>query len=441
MAACSWLCDTSIHDERSQTMTTQRDTESTGTERRITDVEIIPVAHREPPLRNSWGAHSDVAARTIVRLTAADGACGIAETYGDGAVIASLERAADFVEGMNPHARKPLELRLQDPMAYGALDTALLDLIGKELGEPVYNLLGGKVRDTVEYSGYLFYKYADSDPASAAITPGAVESAEDMVAEANEFVDSHGFSTLKLKGGVLEPAEELRTLELLAEEFGHDTPLRIDPNGTWSVETASRIARRLERSDLHIQFLEDPVTTMNAHRRLKRNTSLPVATNMYVVEFDEIAPAVEMECVDVILSDHHYWGGLTGNLRLNDIAETFDLGVGMHSNSHLGVSMAAMTHVAAAMSNVGYACDTHYPWMAEDVIVDGPIEFEDGAIPVPDSPGLGVEIDESELQRLHERYGETDPMAYSDVGSMAAEYADGESQVGRSDWLPNKPRW
>ncbi len=422
-------------------MSSNTDSATPQHERRITDVEIIPVAHREPPLRNSWGAHSELAARTIVRLTTADGQVGVGETYGDEKVITALKRASSLVEGMNPYERKPLELRLQDPMVYGALETALLDLIGKTVGEPVYNLLGGKVREEVEYSGYLFYKYADTDSTSAAIAPQAVDSAEAMVAEAREFVDEHGFSTLKVKGGVLNPEEELRTLELLAEEFGRDTPLRIDPNGTWSVETASRIARRLEESDLRIQFLEDPVTTMNAHARLKQNMSLPVATNMYVVEFDQIAPAVEMGAVDIILSDHHYWSGLTGNVRMNDIAEVFDLGVGMHSNSHLGVSMAAMTHVAAAMSNVRYACDTHYPWMAEDVIAGGPLEFEDGMMPVSDDPGLGVSLDETELERMNERYHDTDPLAYSDVSSMAAEYADAETEVGRSDWLPNKPRW
>jgi glucarate dehydratase len=422
-------------------MSNHNEISSNPNEMRITDIEIIPIAHREPPLRNSWGAHSEIAARTIVRLTTADGEVGIAETYGDERVIDALEQATSLVEGMNPYERKPLELRLQDPMAYGALDTALFDLIGKAVGEPVYNLLGGSVRDEIEYSGYLFYKYSDDDPNSAAIASQEVSSAEGMVEEAREFVDKHGFSTLKLKGGVLEPDEELRTLELLAAEFGRSTPLRIDPNGTWSVETASRIARQLEESDLRIQFLEDPVLTMNAHSRLKQHTSLPVATNMYVVEFDQIASAVDMNAVDVILSDHHYWGGLTGNLRLNDVAETFDLGVGMHSNSHLGVSMAAMTHVAAAMSNVKYACDTHYPWMAEDVIIDGPIEFENGTIPVSDDPGLGVELDESELERMNDRYHETNPLAYSDVSSMAAEYADAETDVGRSDWLPNKPRW
>lgn len=422
-------------------MSSQFTPESASSERRITDIEVIPVAHREPPLRNSWGAHTNVAARTIIRLTTADGQVGISETYGDQKIIDALERAIDLVEGMNPHDRKPLELRLQDPMTYSALDTALLDLIGKEFGEPIYNLLGGKLRDEVQYSGYLFYKYEDKDPESAQIAPYAVNSPETLVKEARDFVNAHGFSTLKVKGGVLNPDDELRSLKRLAEEFGEDTPLRIDPNGTWSVETASRVARRLEKSELRIQFLEDPVPTMNAHARLKNNTSLPVATNMYVVEFDQIAPAVQMDAVDVILSDHHYWSGLTGNIRLNDIAETFNLGVGMHSNSHLGVSMAAMTHVAAAMSNLQYAPDTHYPWMADDVITDAPIEFEDGAVSVPDDPGLGVELDESKLERMSEYYEETDPLMYSDVNSMAAEYADAETDVGRSDWLLNKPRW
>ncbi|MFC6734191.1 MULTISPECIES: enolase C-terminal domain-like protein [unclassified Haladaptatus] len=406
----------------------------------VAEMQVIPVAHREPPLRNSWGAHSELAARTIVRLVTADGTVGVAETYADDRVIDALERARSLVEGRNVYELRPLELRLQDPMAYGAVDTAIHDLLGKAVGEPVYNLLGGKVRDEVEFSGYLFYKYADSDPDGAAIAPEEVMTPEAMVGEARQFVDAHGFRVLKLKGGVLPPDEELKTLELLAEEFGSDTPLRIDPNGTWSVETAIDVATRLRDSDLNIEFLEDPVANLHAHARLKRHVDYPVATNMYVTEFDHIAPAVEMDAVDVILSDHHYWGGLTGNTRLDDVARTFNLGVGMHSNSHLGVSMAAMAHVAAAMPTVRYACDTHYPWMADDVIEE-PIEFEDGCIELSDDPGLGVTIDEGELERMHELYEESDPLAYSSVSSMAAEYADGMADVGRADWLPNKPRW
>jgi glucarate dehydratase len=403
-------------------------------------MEVIPVAHREPPLRNSWGAHSELAARTIVRLTSADGTVGVGETYGDQEVIRGLEGARDLVEGMNPHERRPLRLRLQDEMVFGAIETALLDLVGKETGQPVHALVGGKVRDDVEFSAYLFYKHADSEPETAAITPGEVMSPEAMVEEARAFVDAHGFEVLKLKAGVLEPDAELRTLELLAEEFGRETPLRIDPNGAWSVETAVRLSDRLRELPLRLQFLEDPVPSMNAHARLKDQVSYPVATNMFVTDFDHVAPAVRLDAVDVILSDHHYWGGLTGTLQLDRVARTFDLGVGMHSNSHLGVSMAAMTHVAAAMPSLSHAPDSHYPWMADDVI-DDPIEFSNGRIAVPDGPGLGVELDDERVERMHERYRESETLGYSSVGSMAAAYADAMDETSTERWLPNKPRW
>jgi glucarate dehydratase len=407
----------------------------------IAEMEVIPVAHREPPLRNSWGAHSELAARTIVRLTTKNGLVGIGETYGDESVIRGLRGATDLVEGANPYERTRLRLQLQDDMVYGAVETALFDLLGKSTGQPIHALLGGKVRDQVEFSAYLFYKYAGSDPDSAAICPEKVVSPEAMVEQAQAFVSKHGFDVLKLKGGVLDPDDELRTLELLAEEVGPDRPLRIDPNGAWSVETAVELARRLREMDARIEFLEDPVPSMHAHARLKQRIDYPIATNMFVTAFDDIAPAVEMNAVDVVLSDHHYWGGLSGNLRLDHTVRTFDLGVGMHSNSHLGVSMAAMTHVAAAMPTLRYACDTHYPWMADDVIADAPVEISDGTVEVSDDPGLGVELDEEELDRLHERYEEGDAMGYSSVGSMAAEYADAMADATGNAWLPDKPIW
>jgi len=404
----------------------------------IREMEVIPVAHREPPLRNSWGIHDSIEARTIVRLTTSDGLVGVGETYGNDAVLSALKRATSTAEGVDPYERKQLELRLQrgrgrgeeSGQAYGAIETALFDLLGKAVGEPVHKLLGGAVREEVEYSGYLFYKHADDDPDSTTIAPGKVMSPEAMVEEARQFVDEHGFRTLKLKGGVLDPAEEIRTLALLAEEFP-EAPLRIDPNGNWSVSTAVEIAREVDDLGLNVQFFEDPVPTMRGHARFKERVDYPVATNMYVTSFEDIPPAVELDAVDVILSDHHYWGGLANTIELDRIVRTFDLGVGMHSNSHLGVSMAAMTQVAAAMPTLRFACDTHYPWEADDVIADAPLEFTDGALRIPDGPGLGVELDDDALERLHERYLEHEPER-----DDAAQLAD-----RREDWIPNNPRW
>ncbi|OUD86998.1 Glucarate dehydratase [Clavibacter michiganensis subsp. michiganensis] len=91
----------------------------------------------------------------------------------------------------------------------------------------------------------------------------------------------------------------------------------------------------------------------------------------------------------------------------------------MHSNSHLGISLAAMTHVAAASPELAYACDTHYPWnRGDDVIVPGALEIVGGSVAVPTGPGLGVELDRDALDRQHLVYVESGRTARDDSGYM-----------------------
>jgi glucarate dehydratase len=111
-----------------------------------------------------------------------------------------------------------------------------------------------------------------------------------------------------------------------------------------------------------------------------------------------------MGAVKVLLSDHHYWGGLRVTQTLARMCALWGLGMSMHSNSHLGISLMAMTHVAASIPNLTYACDTHYPWQEEEVIAGGRIRFEGGSVPVPTAPGLGVTLDRAALATLHEQY-------------------------------------
>jgi glucarate dehydratase len=91
----------------------------------------------------------------------------------------------------------------------------------------------------------------------------------------------------------------------------------------------------------------------------------------------------------------------------------------MHSNSHLGISLAAMVHLAAATPNLTYACDTHWPWKTEEVVKGDPLPFRDGAIRVPDGPGLGVELDRDALGALHEQYFKCGVRTRDDTGYMA----------------------
>ncbi|MER7249111.1 enolase C-terminal domain-like protein [Kribbella sp. NPDC000426] len=205
--------------------------------------------------------------------------------------------------------------------------------------------------------------------------------------------------------------------------------LRIDPNCAWTVDTSIRLARELSGI---LEYLEDPTPGLDGMAEVARQTEIPLATNMCVVAFAHLRPAVRADAVQVVLSDHHYWGGLRRSQLLGGICDTFGLGLSMHSNSHLGISLAAMTHLAAATPNLTYACDTHYPWKTEDVIKPGALPFNSGSVRVPTAPGLGVELDEAALAELHEQYLHSGLHKRDDTRYM---------RTFTSTFTPNTARW
>jgi glucarate dehydratase len=253
----------------------------------------------------------------------------------------------------------------------------------------------------VPYSAYLFYKWP-AHPGDDADRFGAALDAESIVAQARRIVDDFGFGAIKLKGGVFPPRDEVEAIRALRDAFP-DLPLRLDPNAAWSVPTSVEVGREL---DGVLEYLEDPTPGIAGMAEVARSVPMPLATNMCVVSFDQLPEAIAASPVRIILSDHHFWGGLTRSRLLAGLCETFGLGLSMHSNSHLGISLAAMTHLGAATPGLTYACDTHWPWKDpdEDVVVRGALEFVDGAVAVPPGPGLGVELDRDGLARLHEQY-------------------------------------
>ena len=133
---------------------------------------------------------------------------------------------------------------------------------------------------------------------------------------------------------------------------------------------------------------------------------------------EEFKRNASTQSVTVLLSDHHYWGGLRATTALARMCSVFGMGMSMHSNSHLGISLMAMTHAAAAIPNLTYACDTHYPWQEEEVIKGGRIAFHEGAVKVPTKPGLGVEIDQSQLAKLHQQYLDCGVRNRNDLAQM-----------------------
>jgi glucarate dehydratase len=393
---------------------------------RIAEMHVTPVAMGDPPLLNAAGLHAPYALRTIVELVTDDGISGVGEVAGGRQITADLEAARDVVVGRDPFQLTALWLALEEhlggqetgaarrrlPRVYSPIEVACLDLIGKATGRPVCDLLGGRVRDRVDFSAYLFFKYAgaggalgfESDPAAsgwAAARQVEALGPEGIVAQAQAMCREFGFRSIKLKGGCMEPEVEVDSILALREAFGPDTPLRLDPNAVWSVETSIRWGKRLEGV---LEYYEDPTRGQEGMAEVARAVSMPLATNMCTTAFEDLPGSIRLGSEAVILGDHHYWGGLRASVELARICRTFGRGMSMHSNSHLGISLAAMTHLAAAVPNLTYACDTHYPWQWEDVIIGDRLRFEEGALAVPEGPGLGVELDREALARLHQCY-------------------------------------
>jgi glucarate dehydratase len=394
---------------------------------RISEMIVTPVACPDPPLLNHHGVHEPFFLRAVVRLRTEDGLEGLGEGPGGGLYVQELRAAARHVVGADPYQLEQLRVLVGEgrPRVFSAIESACLDLVGKATGRPVYELLGGPVRRRVPFAAYLFYKEEGDDDWGPALTP------EQLVRQAECFHERYGMTVFKLKGGVLDPWDEVETMRLLRERFGPRAGLRIDPNAAWSVETAIRVAERLR--DLDLEYLEDPTAGIEGMAQVARQTPIPLSTNMCVTSFAHVADAFRQRAVQVVLGDHHSWGGLTAFRHLGVVCKTLHWGLSQHSNSHLGISFAGMIHAAAAIPNLIYASDTHYPWNPLDIVKETDrFTFRDGAIALWDAPGLGVTIDEERLAEAAERYQRRGSLARDDVGAM---------RERNPDWLPLMPKW
>jgi glucarate dehydratase len=399
---------------------------------RIKDIVITPIAIVDPPLLNAAGLHAPYALRIVLEIITDDQISGISEIPGTSDIEQALYEAKELLIGKDVFQLNQIRTVLterfgsESPLARGeapwdqrklvhifsSVEVACMDIMGKVLNRPIVDLLGGKMRESVPFSAYLFYKYEGAggefgfnlDPNAAgweAAKQKAALNPEETVLQAKAMCKEFGFKSIKLKGGVFEPRIEVDTMLALYKEFGPSVPLRFDPNAIWALDTAIQYGKELEGV---LEYLEDPVRGQENMAAVRKVLKTPLATNMCTTSFEEIPASIKIGSEDIILSDHHFWGGLKASMTLSGICDTFGRDLSMHSNSHLGISLAAMVHLGAALPKMPYALDTHYPWQSDEVIIGGRIKFTDGSVVVPDGPGLGVELDKVALARLHQNY-------------------------------------
>jgi len=400
---------------------------------RIQDIRATTVTvPLEAPLRHANGSHWGRFVRTIVEVEADNGLIGLGEMGGGGESAEAAIRAMEpYLAGRDPARLEELRFLIANPTAslynnrtqiLAAIEFACLDLLGQAWGVPVCELLGGRLRDRVPFACYCFFRYANPESGL-----GEIRTIDQMIEFARDQKQRYGFTTHKLKGGVFHPDYELEVYRAVASVFPEDR-LRFDPNGVWSTEQAIRFGLAIE--DLHNDYLEDPVFGLNGMRRTRGKIRTPLATNTVVVNFEQLAVNILNPAMDVILLDTTFWGGIRSCLKGAAVCETFQFGVAVHSSGELGIQLATMLHLGAALPNLTFAADAHYHHLTDDIIEGGPMRYEGGAICVPNGPGLGIKLDRDKVRRYNELYQRLGNYAY-------------DQDPGRPGWVPTIPndRW
>jgi len=376
---------------------------------KIADIRATTVTvPLEAPLRHANGCHWGRFVRTIVEVETDEGLIGLGEMGGGGeSAEAAFNALKLYLVGHDPARLEELRFLISNPTAslynnrtqiLAAIEFACLDILGQKWGVPVSEILGGRLRESVPFASYLFFRYPQAGK-------GEVRTLEQIVEYAVELKKRCGFTSHKLKGGVFPPEYELKCYRALAEALEGDR-FRFDPNGVWSTETAIWFGQQIE--DIRNDYLEDPVFGLNGMRRVREKVRMPLATNTVVVNFEQLAANVLNTAVDVVLLDTTFWGGIRACVKAAGVCETFQLGVAVHSSGELGIQLATMLHLGAVIPNLSFAADAHYHHLTDDIIEGGKLKYDNGAIAVPASPGLGVKLDRdkvAEYRDLYQRLG------------------------------------
>ena len=349
----------------------------------VEKMEIFPVAGTDCMELNLSGAHAPYFTRNIVILTDSNGVEGVGEVPGGQKITAALESVKDLVVGTRivdykqtlNKVRAWLNANIKDDVrglqtfdlrtgvhVVTAVEAPLLDLMGKFLDVPAAALLGdGIQRERVRFLSYLFYvgdqkktdlpytDESDSDCEWYRIRHNEALTPEAIVAQAKATHEKYGFEDFKLKGGVLEPEEELKAVQALKAAFP-DARIDLDPNGCWSLEKSLELAPELKKV---LAYCEDPCGAENGFSgretmaEFKRDSGMPTATNMIDTDWRQMCHCISLRSVDIPLADPHFWT-MNGSVRVGQMCNDFGLMWGCHSNNHFDISLAMFAHVGAA---------------------------------------------------------------------------------------------
>ena len=264
-----------------------------------------------------------------------------------------------------------------------AVEMALWDITGKAAGKPVYELLGGKVRDFVTTK----WSVSGLEPAKAA--------------EIGSWAIAQGFKAMKVKVGIDSDGDVAR-VRAVREAIGEKTKLGVDANGGWSFDDAVKTIARLCESKIY--FAEQPVATedVSLMAEIRKNIGIPVIADESIYTLQDAKTLVHLDAADIFSIYVGKAGGIGPARKIAAYAESVGRKCTVGSNLELGVGSAAMTHLALATRGIdaeSYPCDIIGPFFYEDDIVQEPLPIIPGQGRANQKPGLGVELDEEKMKR------------------------------------------
>lgn len=365
----------------------------------IVGLEFIPVSvpytHTEVSSLLTRSGVTDI----LIKATDRDGRVG----WGESASGANVESVLEALKGMKPlvlgksswdreairntlwkkalwQYRKPTAC-----FAFTGIDIALADICGKECSQPLYRLLGGKVRDFVNYYFYLEYG-----------TP-------ERIFEQGQSGLKRGYSVFYLKVGV-NIAAELEMVRALREAVGPAGKIRLDANGAWTVNESLHLIEAFDRFD--IDFVEQPVAQdpVSNMQEVRAKSRVALSANEGLWTSEDAYRQIQARVADVYCFSPYWVGSLLEFQRLGMVAHYEGLQVCRHSHGELGVAAAAFHHVSLTLPNLVPGAQQYAQIMADDVLTSPLPTVSSPDWGTPEAPGISVEVAEDKVRKYHERF-------------------------------------
>lgn len=363
----------------------------------------LAIPHRQ---RYHWAIGAPTGTNNVlVEIETTDGLIGIGDACGTRSAVATaavIDSVAGLLIGEDPTRIEWLLGRMYRAanwsnqrrfanQAIAGIEMALWDLLGRAVDRPVHELLGGRVRDRIDWFGFL-----------QGLSP------EDLAQDAIRLRE-RGFDVLYMKVGI-DHRRDVDAVAAVRAAVGPDVRLRVDANEAWDRLTARRMIERLGRFD--IDWVEQPLVfhDLEGAVQLRRDVSVPIALDQSIFTDYDVYRACAAGATDVVVVGFHETGGLLPLRKAAAVAGAAGVQVNRHAViGESGISTLAAIQVLATIPNLTDGNQVMDGLFVSDTVADGLVEISGGSSPVSDRPGLGIELDWENIryfERLFDEIGQ-----------------------------------